>query len=362
MKKIWMAALLFAFSLTTVIPGFAVAPEMRLPEWYRLTARVLTWEPGNGVVKIGLDFQAIGIPVLDLSAGIIWPGGFGKSTADEKASRIEAGKEWKTAHKAKAPGNFDGWIEVAFSARPSGNELKRRVDGLSDLSEAAKEILRREAGLFKTPIPIGMPVALYLDNDIGIAMPKGFVCTPAFPMNLRALMLWSPNVVLGSGSTAAAYEDFKRALRAKDAASAVSSIGKLRDSLKACGDSIPLKGVGSTHLGSPPGGGIGEFQIKTSMVLDALKFNEISLSGLGNLLPAIAELEKLVLENPRSFLTGFIHANIGTLQASAGKKIDSEKSYREALKAIPAWPCVEGWLKGESSKLKEESSKLKGER
>jgi hypothetical protein len=88
-----------------------------------------------------------------------------------------------------------------------------------------------------------------------------------------------------------------------------------------------------------------EFQLKTPIILDALRFNHHSLAGITNPAAGAAALDDMQKTVQRGFIPGFLDANRGLLLLQAGKKAEARQAWQEALETIPAWPLLASRLK-----------------
>lgn len=310
----------------------AVSPELRLPEWNRFEPRITGWD-GKGKLSLELEVQALKVKLLQLSAGLVWPSPLKSDDRAEKLSSLDSGKTWKTTWSATVPESFDGWFEVDLQALPEIAALEREIAAVATMSGMAREVLTKEARGFKTPVQIGRTVSLHIDPGMATLLPRHLLFSPVWMTGNRALLLWQPAGILGSGQVAEAWSAFCQAIPEQKTQAAMVALGKLQKLLAKTTEPIPLLGADQ-----------GQFSLMPQAILEAIEANLATLHAAEKHAAEPARLMLLAGKSGNSFTKPFIWANIGILHALGNRPDQAKKAWETALELQPGWPMLRGWM------------------
>lgn len=309
-----------------------VTPDMRLPEWNRFEPRIVGWD-GKNKLSLELEVHALKVKMLQLSAGVIWTPPLQSSDRPEKLAALEAGKTWKTAWTATVPDSFDGWFEIDLQALPDTIGLEKVITDIATLSAMSKEILTKEAQGFKAPIQIGRTVSLHVDPGMATLLPRHLLFSPVWITGNRALLLWQPAGLLGSGQVSESWNAFCQAVPTQDTQAAVVALAKLQKLLTNATEPVPLRGVDQ-----------GQFALAPQAILEAIEVNLATLRASEKPSSEPSSLLLLAEKGGNNFTKPFAWANLGILHALGNRPEPAKKAWEKALELQPGWPMLRGWL------------------
>ncbi len=326
-----LVALLLVFAWACS-PNFAVTPDIRLPEWKSVSIRFTDFEPISGILQMEVMLKSQKVPLRDLSVSVKWPEGFKAKNEPAKLSILGKDQEWKTNHSSVAPKEFDGWIELEILGRPDQTAMKALLLADKEISGMRRNLLLAEVQQFSKPMNFGQGIPLHLDRNIAGGAPADFLFAPLWPVDGRYLHLWAPEGDLGEKEISESFVGFRKAIQNQNLNAALLALGIIEERLKGREGSIELKKSADTVL-----------QIPMKTALDGITLDRASLSGLKSPQEGISALGK-ILKNPEPvFGSPFGWANLGILQAQAGKPGLSVESWKNALDQLPSWPLVRSW-------------------